>query len=89
MSCAFFSNQPFVGVDIHEVESVSSNTIFGDVVLPLPPPSFANHGSFVDFHPYVDETTPPTIVVIGDLAEPREPNKKKPKKTKWEINRIY
>jgi hypothetical protein len=25
-------------------------------------------------------------VVIGDLAEPNEPNKKKPKKTKWEIN---
>jgi hypothetical protein len=33
----FFSNQPFVGVDVHEVGSSSFDIIFGNVALPLPP----------------------------------------------------
>jgi hypothetical protein len=40
----------------------------------------------VDFHPYVGETTPQAIVVVGDLAKPSEPKKQNPKKAKWEIN---
>ncbi len=46
-------------------------------------------GSSVDFHPYVGETTPQAIVVVGDLVELSQLNKKKPKKLKWEINQIY
>jgi len=37
---------------------MSSNTIFEDVTLLLSPLSFANHGSSVDLHPFVGETTP-------------------------------
>jgi hypothetical protein len=43
----------------------------------------------VDFHPYVGETTPQAIVVVGNLVKLSQPNKKKPKKPKWEINQIY
>jgi len=35
----FFSSQPFVGVDVHEVGNVSFDIIFGNVALPLPPTS--------------------------------------------------
>jgi len=61
---------------------------FGDVTLPLPPPSFANHGLLVDLHPSIGETTPQSIVVVGDPVETSE-LKKKPRKTEWEINQIY
>jgi hypothetical protein len=65
---------------------MSSNTIFEDVTLLLSPFSFANHGSSVDLHPFVGETTPQAIVVVGNPTEPNEPKKKKPMKVKWEIN---
>jgi len=35
----FFSNQPFIGVDVHEVGSAFFDIIFGNVALPLPPTS--------------------------------------------------
>jgi len=35
----FFSNQPFVVVDVHEVGSASFDIIFENVALPLPPTS--------------------------------------------------
>ncbi len=54
--------------------------------MPLPPPSSANHGLFLDLHPYVGETTPQSIVVVGDPTKPNEPNKKKLIKVEWEIN---
>ncbi len=61
----FFSNQPFVGVDVHEVGSASFDIIFGNVALPLPPTSWStNHGLFMDLHPLVGETTFEAIVVV-------------------------
>ncbi len=48
--------------------------------MPPPPPSSANHGLFVDLHPSIGETTPQSTVVFGDLVEPSEPKKKKPRK---------
>ncbi len=57
--------------------------------MPLPPPSSANHGLFVDLHPSIGETTPQSTIVVGDPVEPSEPKKKKPRKVEWEINQIY
>jgi hypothetical protein len=85
----FFSTQPYVGVDIKTIGNVCSNIIFGDVALPPPPPSSANHGLSMDLHPSICETTPQSIVLVGNPVEPSGPKKKKPKKTKWEINQIF
>jgi hypothetical protein len=43
----------------------------------------------VDLHPFVGETTPQSIIVVGDFAKPSESKQKKPIKAEWEINRIY
>jgi hypothetical protein len=42
----------------------------------------------VDLHPSIGETTPQSIVVVGDPVETSE-LKKKPTKAEWEINQIY
>lgn len=73
----FFWNQPFVGVDVHEVSSASFDIIFENVALPLPPTSLsANHGLSMDLHLSIGETTSQAIVVVGDHVELSELKKK-------------
>jgi len=70
----FFSNQPFVGV---EVGNAYFDIIFENVALPLPPTSWsANHGFFMDLHPSVGETTSQAIVFVGNHVELNELKKK-------------